>query len=667
VTRRTQRAAAATAVAATLAGWILGVVLAVSDGQGFGALFGVGGVAFAVVGALVVWQRPENRLGPLFCAGGVVLTLLGAGGDYSRYAAVHPAAGVPGGVAISWLADAAAIPTTALFAGIIPQLFPDGRVLSRRWRPTLWCGWAFIALATIGNAFMPQNLESVPGRMNPYAVPSLRGVWSTMIAASAPLGLVALVASIVTLTLRWRRSKGDERQQLKWFLGAVALLPAPLILREAARDVSDALLSLAFVVIPVSLGVAVLRFRLYNLNLVVRRAAAYAVVSAVVAGFYLGIVAAVQAGVGRDASPGEHVIAAVAAAALFQPLRGLVQSVIDQVFYGDRLRPYEVMNRIGRQLEHAVVPGNVLPGVVTAVSDALRVPYVAVELDEASRGSWVAAEHGRRPDHVETFSLTYQADAVGRLLVAPRTVGQPLEPVDRQLLADLARHVGVAAHAVKATLALQRSRADLITAREEERRRLRRELHEGLGPTLAGVALGLGAARAQLRTSPERADALLATLVSQAEQAIADIRRVVYGLRPPALDELGLVRALQLHAQQLTATAPALSVDVEVSGDTAQRLPAAVEVAAFRIASEALSNVVRHADATTCAVELSLNGALEIVVTDDGRGLPADHHAGVGVTGMRERADELGGTLTITSSDGKGTVVRARLPIVTAP
>jgi signal transduction histidine kinase len=661
------RAAAATAVAATLAGWILGVVLAVSDGRGFGALFGVGGVAFAVVGALVVWQRPENRLGSLFCVSGVVLTLLGAGGEYSRYAAAHPAAGLPGGVAVSWLADAAAIPTTALFAGIIPQLFPDGRVLSRRWRPTLWCGWAFIALATIGNALMPQNLESVPGRMNPYAVPSLRGVWSTMIAASAPLGLAALVASMVTLTLRWRRSKGDERQQLKWFLGAVALLPAPLLLRDAARDASDALLSLAFVVIPVSLGIAVLRFRLYNLNLVVRRAAAYAVVSAVVAGVYLGIVAAVQAGVGRDASSSEHVIAAVAAAALFQPLRGLVQRVIDQVFYGDRLRPYEVMNRIGRQLEHAIVPGNVLPGVVTAVSDALRVPYVAVELDEASRGSWVAAEHGRRPDHVETFSLTYQADAVGRLLVAPRAVGQPLEPVDRQLLADLARHVGVAAHAVKATLALQRSRADLITAREEERRRLRRELHEGLGPTLAGVALGLGAARAQLRTSPERADALLATLVSQAEQAIADIRRVVYGLRPPALDELGLVRALQLHAQQLTATAPFLSVDVKVSGDTAQRLPAAVEVAAFRIASEALSNVVRHADATRCAVELSLNGALDIVVTDDGRGLPADHHAGVGVTGMRERADELGGTLTITSSDGKGTVVCARLPIVPTP
>lgn len=664
-TRRTQRAAAATAVTAALAGWVLSLVLAVSDGRGVEAAFGVGGVAFAVVGALVVWQRPDNRLGLTFCVASVALTLLSAGGVYSRYAAAHPTTGLPGGVAVSWLSDVAAIPTMGLFAGIIPQLFPDGRVLSRRWRPALWCGWGFIALAAVGNALTPQKLESVPGRANPYAVTVLRGLWSTMIAISAPLGLIALVASLVTLTLRWRRSRGDERQQLKWFLGGVALLPVPLFLHDAVPAVSDALLSLAFIVIPVVLGVAILRYRLYDLNLVVRRAVGYAVVSALVAGAYLGMVAAVEAGVGRDASSGEHVIAAVAAAALFQPLRGLVQRTIDQVFYGDRLRPYEVMNSIGRQLEHAVVPESVLPGVVAAVSDALRVPYVAVELDEAGRGSSTAAEHGVRPARVEKFPLTYQAETVGRLLVAPRAAGRPLEPVDRQLLTDLARHVGVAAHAVRATLALQRSRADLVTAREEERRRLRRDLHDGLGPTLAGVTLGLGAARAQLRSSPDDADALLGTLVGQAEQAIADIRRVAYGLRPPALDEFGLVRALQLQAQQLATTAPSLSVAVGLTGDTYQGLPAAVEVAAFRIASEALANVVRHADATTCSVQLSLNGALEIVITDNGRGLPSDHRAGVGVTGMRERADELGGRLTI-ESNGQGTVVHARLPIVGA-
>jgi signal transduction histidine kinase len=666
ITRGTRRAAAVVAVTAALAGWILGLVLAVPDGHGVEAVLGVGVVAFAVVGALVVWQRPGNRLGPLFCVGSVALTTLSAGGVYSRYAAAHPAVGLPGGVVVSWLADTAAIPTVGLFAAIIPQLYPDGQPLSRRWRPALWCAWAFIVLATVGNALTPQKLESVPRRANPYALPALHVLWSVMIAVSAPLGLTALLAGLVTLTLRWRRSHGDERQQLKWFLLGISLLPVPLMLHDAAPAASDALISLAFTAIPVLLGVAILRYRLYDLNLVVRRAAAYAVVSALVAGIYLAIVAVVEAGVARDAGLGENVVAAVAAAAAFQPLRALVQRVVDRVFYGDRLRPYEVMTRIGRQVERALVPETVLPGVVAAVRDALRVPYVGVELDEGARGPWVAAEHGVRPAEVEEFPLTYQAETVGRLLVAPRAAGRALEPGDRRLLADLARHVGVAAHAVRATLALQRSRADLVTAREEERRRLRRDLHDGLGPTLAGVTLGLAAARAQLRTAPDEADALLETLVGQAEQAIADIRRVVYGLRPPALDEFGLMRALQLQAQHLATSAPSLSVDVGFSGDAAHHLPAAVEVAAFRIASEALANVVRHADATSCSVQLSLNGALDVVVTDDGRGLPPDQRAGVGVTGMRERADELGGRLTI-ESDGRGTRVHARLPIVGGP
>jgi len=258
--------------------------------------------------------------------------------------------------------------------------------------------------------------------------------------------------------------------------------------------------------------------------------------------------------------------------------------------------------------------------------------------------------------------MTYQAELVGRLLVAPRGNGQQLDQSDRQLVADLARHVGVAAHAVRATLALQRSRAELVTAREEERRRLRRDLHEGLGPTLAGVTLGLHAARTQVRTAPAEAEELLDTLEAQVEQAVADIRRVVYGLRPPALDEFGLLRALQLQASQLGTTSP-LVVTLDAPEGGLGKLPAAVEVAAYRIACEAMTNVVRHSGATECTVRFQLNGALELDVSDNGRGLPADHRAGVGVTGMRERADELGGRLTI-DSDPRGTVVHVRLPVV---
>ena len=662
-TRRFARAAAASAVAACVVAWILGATLAVLDGNAIDAINGFAAIAFTVVGALIVWQRPQNRLGPLLCCGGVAITVLGAGGIYSRFAASRPGDGLPGGVFVSWLADAAALPTIGLFAAVIPQLFPDGSPLSRRWRPGLWAAWAFIVLATVGNALTPQKLESVPGRDNPYAIHSLDGVWSAMIVLATPLGLVALLTALVTLTLRWRRSHGDERQQVKWFLVGVAMLPVPLMLHDSAPGLSDTLIGVAFLALPIVLGVAILRYRLYDLNLVVRRVVAYAVVSALVAGIYLALVAIVEAATGRSGTSAEHVIAAVAAAAAFQPLRALVQRTIDRVFYGDRLRPYEVMNSIGRQLEHAVVPENVLPGLVAAVIDALRVPYAAIELLDTDGGWTCAAERGLRGDAVEEFPLTYQADTIGRLLVSPRAASRHLEPVDRQLLTDLARHVGVAAHAVRATLALQRSRVELVTAREEERRRLRRDLHEGLGPTLAGVTLGLHAARAKVRTAPDEAESLLATLEEQAEQAIADVRRVAYGLRPPALDEFGLLRALRLRADQLESGTPSLAVTVEFPDHTEKSLPAAVEVAAYRIASEALANVVRHSGATECSVQLSLNGALDLVVADNGRGLSASHAAGVGIMGMRERADELGGRLTIESG-GEGTVVHARLPVV---
>jgi len=663
VTRRFGRAAAASAVAATVGLWALGLVLGAANGHPASAVPGFGAVVFSVVGALVVWQRPGNRLGTLFCVGGVLLTVLMAGGIYGRYTASHPASGLPGGMFVSWVANVAALPSIGLFAAVVPQLFPDGRALSRRWRPALWAAWAFIAFATVGNAFTPQELESVPGRQNPYAITGLRGLWSAMIAVSAPLGLVALVAGLVTLILRWRRSTGDERQQLKWFLLGISLLPVPLLLHDAVPALANAMLSLAFVAIPVLLGVAIFRHRLYDLDLVVRRAVAYVVVSALIASMYLAVVAVVEAAVGRNATLTEHVVAAVAAAAAFQPLRGLVQRSVDRIFYGDRLRPYEAMNRIGRQLEHALVPDTVLPGVVSAVTEALRVPYAAVEL-AADDGSWsVAAEHGRRVGAVEEFPMTYQAELVGRLLISPRASGQQLDQSDRQLVADLARQVGVAAHAVRATLALQRSRAELITAREEERRRLRRDLHEGLGPTLAGVTLGLHAARTQVRSAPDEAERLLDTLEAQVEQAVGDVRRVVYGLRPPALDEFGLLRALQLQASQLEATTPTLAVTLDTPEEGLRRLPAAVEVAAYRIACEALTNIVRHSGATACSLRIQLNGALEVDVADNGRGLPPDHRAGVGLTGMRERANELGGRLTI-DSDHHGTVVRARLPII---
>ncbi|MFL5801542.1 MAG: GAF domain-containing sensor histidine kinase [Roseiflexaceae bacterium] len=265
-----------------------------------------------------------------------------------------------------------------------------------------------------------------------------------------------------------------------------------------------------------------------------------------------------------------------------------------------------------------------------------------------------------------SLSLTYQGETVGTLLLAPRAAGESLSPADRRLLAVLAQQASVAAHTVRLTTDLQQSRERLIMAREEERRRLRRDLHDGIGPTLASMAQRIDAATYIVRDDPDEAIALLQGLKSQVRSTLGDIRRLVYALRPPALDEFGLLAAVREHAAQFGQGA-VLQVVVEAP-EALPPLPAAVELAAYRIALEALTNVARHAQARTCRIRFAVvnadnRPALQVDICDDGVGLPAEQRVGVGLTSMRERAAELSGTYAIESAPGGGTRVWAQLPI----
>jgi signal transduction histidine kinase len=321
-----------------------------------------------------------------------------------------------------------------------------------------------------------------------------------------------------------------------------------------------------------------------------------------------------------------------------------------------------VVSRLGERLEATLAPEAVLPTIVQTVREALKLPYAAISLREnGSSALTVAASIGNPTQEPLRLALTYQGEPVGELVLGERAPGETFSMADRRLLEGLARQAGVAAYAVRLTPDLQRSRERLVGAREEERRRLRRDLHDGLGAQLAALNVQAGSIRRLISSDPEGADELVVELREELRTAIADIRRLVYDLRPPALDELGLLAALRQLAERYGIEGERVRVEVQLPEDLSP-LPAAVEVAVYRIAQEAMTNVVRHARANRCVARLAVKGDVTLEIIDDGVGIPEERTAGVGLSSMRERAAELGGSCIVQSIPEGGTQVLIRLP-----
>lgn len=544
-------------------------------------------------------------------------------------------------------------------------VFPDGRITPRwtilpaaAW--ALWLGWSF---------FIYRSFDSLG-----------------LLFDVAPF-ILAFGSIVGAQIYRYRRVSGPvERQQTKWFLGALGLylvtffvgnllLGAVGALDEAATGdrvklawtLFEFATGLAGLCVPIGLTVAILRYRLFDIDIIINRTLVYGGLTTAVIGLYVLVVGYLGQLFRTGANLAISLVATGLVAVLFQPLRQGLQRGANRLLYGERDEPYAVISRLGRQLEATVAPGTILPTIVETVAGALRLPYAAIALGSGAECTLGAATGTPVPDPVR-LPLVYQGTPVGELLLAPRAPGETFSRADRRLLDDLARQAGVAAQAVRLAdetrqLAadLQASRLRLITAREEERRRLRRDLHDGLGPRLAALTLRLDTARDTL-ADDRRADALLGDLANRTEEAVADIRRLVYALRPPALDDLGLVEAIQQAAQSYGPGSPRTTVEAP---RPLPPLPAAVEVAAYRIVTEAMTNVVRHAQARRCIIRLALDGAGEaliVEVVDDGRGIAPGRKAGIGTGSMRERAEELGGTCAIEPAPGGGTMVRVMLP-----
>lgn len=494
------------------------------------------------------------------------------------------------------------------------------------------------------------------------------------------------VAGVHAQIYRYRKvSTPAERQQTRWVVFGFALWIAYIILSSIpyfhltglAPDAptpwwgpaSELGWWLSVSILPISLTVAVTRHRLWDVDLVINRTLVYGSLTAGVAALYVLVVG----GLGLlFQSSGNLLIPLLAtglAAVFFQPLRQRLQDAVNRMMYGERDEPAALLARLGEQLERTASPEAALKGIAETVALALKLPYTAIELGEQGRP---IAAYGLPGGDIESIPLVYQGEEVGQMLVAKRAAGEAFTPKDLQLLETIARQAGALAHAVRLTADLRRSRQRLVTAQEEERRRLRRDLHDGLGPVLASQGLKLAAAAQLIEEDPATARRLLESLAAQSEAMVAEIRRLVNDLRPSALDDLGLLEALSDYAAGLTSGArrpDPLRIEVRAPKGGLPALPAAVEVAAYRIATEALTNMTRHARArhgvVRLAVESSAHGrALRLEIADDGVGLRAKGKNGVGLISMRERAEELGGSLTIESTPEKGCRVLAILPLM---
>jgi len=615
----------------------------------------VGALAFAGTGAFLAARGrvPVVRRVLLGIGLGHGISLLGR-----EYGLLALAEGAPLAAAALWIGSWTWAPAHMATGALLPLVLPDGSAPSSRWRPALALSVTAMVAQAVWWAVLPYDLQDVPivvpGAVNPVGTPDATHL--AVEVAVAGVTALAVALALVSVAVRWRRSAGERRQQLKWLLlggGATVVVFATAF--AVPQPLGEVVAALAPLPIPLACAVAALRHRLWDVDVLLSRSLLYTALSAAVVAAYVLVVGLLGGLVGTGT--GAPLVATAVVALLVLPLHGRLQRLVNRLVHGEVEDPYTALARLGDRLAATADPVDVaerlLPEVARRVADLLRSSYVAVELADGTR-----VEHGDRPADVERTPLCYGGSDVGALVLAARAGRSGGE---RRRLDALGRQVGVAVHSVLLARDVRRSRQLVVTAREEERRRLRRDLHDGLGPVLAALALQAETARDLVGADPGAATALLDRLVPRLNGAVADVRSLVHELRPPTLDELGLAGAVRELAARFAGPDRAVRVELGELGV----LPAAVDVAAYRIVAEALANAVRHAQPRTVTVALARNGRwLQVEVGDDGRGLDPAGHAGVGLLSMRERAEELDGRCTVAARPGGGgTVVTARLPL----
>jgi signal transduction histidine kinase len=550
-------------------------------------------------------------------------------------------------------------------------IFPDGRFAPR------WTRWSLLGAVI----FWGINFFVSSPSFDPFAQYRI---------VAAVIFSILILSMVVAQVYRYLYiSTLVQQQQTKWVffgtsIGISCFTGLDIIIGffPDSNIVSNVMMYIIFVtacyclliLIPLSISFAIFRSRLWEIDSIINRTLVYGTLTTCVIIFYVLVVGGLGLVFQAQGNLFISLFATSVVAILFQPLRNRLQRTVNRLIYGERDDPYSILSRLSQRLETTLAQDAVLVTIVETVALALKLPYAAISLEQDGT-SVIAASFGKSSEEeaYARFPLLVQSETVGELMLAPRLPGETFTAPELRLLQDLTYQIGMAVNAQRLAadlqhmaLALQQSRERIVLAREEERRRLRRDLHDDLGPTLAALALSATTVSDLIPTDPNAAIQLANELQSELRATIGNVRRLVYELRPPTLDELGLVAAIRERAVQLSSQ-PTGGVQIRVQApETLPVLPAAVEVATYRIVQEALTNITRHAHAQHGLVRLSLvedKKVLQIEVIDEGIGLPQERHRGVGLFSMRERAEELGGSCTIEKQNGSGTRVCAQIPL----
>lgn len=620
----------------------------VSDPAENGAWTLVIGLCFGVSGLLVTAERPRNPIGWILIISAFLGSLSEVLGIYGTRALADPTVDWPLGLICIWAAGWLWLPGFTLPFAVLPQLYPDGRVIGPRWRRPLWTTLVGIACLTVVLAASPDNVDDyVAGTRLPLAWPGWTQPVGLFMLVVAFVGIVAgLVAGLAGLVVRFRRGGPQIRGQVLW----IAL---PILIGGATMftELSDVALRIWYPAVPVAVVIGVLGYDLLGINVTVRRLLVYlplALTIALLAGVLTTLIA-------RRTEGAEYgvLIAAVAIAVIVLPLRDALMRGVDRLLYGRARDPLAVIDQLG-----AADPADP-DALLAALAESIRSPGVA--LRDAKGG--IVAVVGAEPDRAVAIPLGRvpgpdSADTGLELLVCPRRAERTLDPNDVRLLTAVTPYLLAALRAQALAREVQAERARVVSAADAERARLRSDLHDGLGPALSGIALGAEAATRMIETDPQAATPLVERLGVEASRAVEEVRRVIDDLRPTALDSAPLAEAVRSAADRV---APAVSV--EVDGDLCAVSPD-VASTAYRIAAEALTNVAKHSGASSCFVELRVNDdQLTVCVRDDGQGMSDAMRTGVGIESMRRRAGALGGSVAIGPVDPSGTQVLAMLPL----